>query len=189
MQAAAAEACATADNLVQNCGFESGDFTGWTISGDTANMGVDSFDAYTGSYGAYLAGLGSFNSGDKNFSVLEQLLPTLQGQAYVLNYFVAHFTNANVTPDNVFAAAIDSSVIFSSLQANVGYESYAPAVPYRFVASSSGTLVSFLAEDANFDFSLDDVSVVATPEPGSLLLLIPGLGVFGLLRRLKIQGA
>ncbi len=182
MQAAAAVACPATNNLVQNCGFETGDFTGWSISGDTANMGVDSFDAYTGSYGAYLAGLGSFNSGAQNFSVLGQLFPTTPGRSYVLNYYVAHFTNATVTPDNVFAAAIDSAVIFSSLQTDVGYESYAPAIPYPFVASSSTTQVSFLAEDANFDFSLDDVSVVSTPEPSSFLLVLPALGLLGWLR-------
>ena len=50
-QAVASSLCdALAGNLVVNCGFETGNFTAWTIGGNTANpggnyYGVDAFDA------------------------------------------------------------------------------------------------------------------------------------------------
>jgi hypothetical protein len=185
LQAGAAEVCASPNNLVQNCGFETGDFSGWTVSGDTANAGVDSFDAHTGSFGAFLAGFGSFNAGDTNYTFVEQTLATTPGREYTLSYFTAHFTNANVTPDNVFAAGIDNLLIPSSLQVNVANVPYTGSAPYSFKAGSSSTLLSFLAEDANFDFSLDDVSVVASPEPASFWLVAPVLGVLALFWRGK----
>jgi hypothetical protein len=60
-QARAASICdGVAGNIVANCGFETGDFTSWTISGNTANpggnyYGVDAFDANSGNYGAYMS--------------------------------------------------------------------------------------------------------------------------------------
>ncbi|HVP55787.1 MAG TPA: PEP-CTERM sorting domain-containing protein [Candidatus Eisenbacteria bacterium] len=50
-----------AGNLVVNCGFEAGDFTGWTQSGNTGFTGVTSIAPYvnSGTYGAYLGPVGS----------------------------------------------------------------------------------------------------------------------------------
>ena len=41
-------------NLVTNPGFETGDFTGWALSGDTTFTGVDGFSPHSGSFGAFL---------------------------------------------------------------------------------------------------------------------------------------
>src|ERR1039458_8470663 len=51
---------AISPNLVTNCGFETGDFTGWTTGGNALNpggnyYGVDAFDANSGNFGAYLS--------------------------------------------------------------------------------------------------------------------------------------
>lgn len=170
----AAEVCAVSSNLVQNCGFETGDFSGWTLLGDTVHAGVDAFDARSGAFGAYLAGLGSIAANDTNFTDLQQVLTTTAGATYTLSYSSAHFTNADVTPDNVFAASIDNNLIAGSFQLNVGNLGYTVAAPFTFTANSSATTLDFLAEDANFYFSLDDVSVIPgtspVPEPGSLFL-------------------
>jgi hypothetical protein len=189
--ARADDVCATASNLVQNCGFETGNFSDWTVSGDTANAGVDKADAHTGSFGAFFAGLGSFNSGQAHFTILDQLLHTVPGRVYQLAYDTAHFTNTAATPDNVFTAAIHAVTIPGSMQTNVGNLTYHSSGPFVFTAASSLTDLQFSAEDANFFFSLDDVSVVAVPEPSTFAAIFAAGGLlflFGCARRLWPDG-
>ena len=182
-QAKADDVCATAENLVRNCGFETGNFSGWSVSGNTANAGVDAQDAHTGNFGAYLAGFGSFNSGDTNFTDVGQTLPTTPGTSYTLRFYWAHFANTDVIPDNYFSAYVDGNRIFQTTQISIANQNYGYALPYRFVASSAATSLDFLAEDANFYFSLDDVSVTPTPEPASLWLIVPTLAGLYFARR------
>lgn len=180
--ARAATACATPSNLVQNCGFETGNFSGWKVFGDAARAGVDHVDAHSGSFGAFLAGLGSFNSGQANFTFLSQELTTQPGVTYQLSYSTAHFTNAAVKPDNVFAASIGGVNIPTSQQENIAQADFAEAGPFPFVAKAPTTTLSFMAEDANFYFSLDDVAVTTTPEPAGWLLVIIAVGVMCVVR-------
>jgi len=46
-------------NEVGNCGFETGDFTGWTQSGNLGFTSVQSFSPYSGNYFAYMGPVGS----------------------------------------------------------------------------------------------------------------------------------
>ena len=46
-------------NLITNDGFETGDFTGWTQSGNTGDMSVCPGCGHSGNYGARLAAVGS----------------------------------------------------------------------------------------------------------------------------------
>lgn len=180
----AAAECAALNNLVQNCGFETGDFSSWILAGDIAHAGVDHADAHSGAFGAYLGGLGSFDSGQTNFTFLSQVLNTQPGVTYQLSYYTAHFTNAVVKPDNIFAASLSGVEIPASRQENVAQANFSEAGPFKFVAKAPTTTLSFLAEDANFYFSLDDVSVTstATPEPATWLLIVITLGLGGVVR-------
>ena len=50
-------------NLVQNCGFETGDSTSWTVGGDTSGFFVGDFDPNTGTYSAVFYNDQSFATG------------------------------------------------------------------------------------------------------------------------------
>src|ERR1700730_10015968 len=76
--------CASAipiDNIVTNGGFETGDFTGWTQSGNTGFTGVDTDSAHSGNFGAF-----SGPTGSEGF--LSQTLNTVAGMAYDLSFFL-----------------------------------------------------------------------------------------------------
>src|ERR1700722_5175712 len=70
-----------------NGSFETGDFTDWTLGGNTSTTFVESsgFDSYVPESGNFFAALGAVGSLD----YLSQTVATTPGQTYVLAYFLA----------------------------------------------------------------------------------------------------
>jgi hypothetical protein len=95
-QAMASSLCtAVAGNLVSNCGFETGDFTSWTIGGNTLNpggnyYGVDAFDANSGRFGAYISQ--DFFDGDKAPVDLSETMSTTAGDIYSFTFYLEQDT-------------------------------------------------------------------------------------------------
>ena len=193
-QAKAGSICgAVTGNLVANCGFESGDFTSWTISGITDDpvsfgiptyYGVDTGDANSGNYGAYMSQ--DYNDDGPGTVNLSQTLATSVGSTYDITYYLE---NDAPGPTNGYTET------FSSIFGGTTVQTLAPtlATPgpvgafteYSFAetATSASTTLEFDFEnDANY-WSFDDVSVVvaATPEPSTGLLGGLALGALLLL--------
>jgi hypothetical protein len=166
-------------NVVTNCGFETGDLTGWTATPpgyEGQYYGVDTFDANVGTYGAYLAG--------QNSDVfLSQNIPTAAGTSYYFNFSVAH-PDVNYTPyTNDFEVLAGGNVLFSESEEVFGFTDYS----FAFTATGASTTIAFGAFDPLNFFSLDNVSVFVTPEPSTLALSLPVVlaGAFLFLRRRK----
>ncbi|HTB13143.1 MAG TPA: hypothetical protein VK752_16285 [Bryobacteraceae bacterium] len=179
-------------NLVANCGFESGDFAGWTLAGndvpgEQGNLygveGVDPFDGiapHSGSFQAYFADL------DANATTLSQSIATTSGTSYTVTFYLAQDT-ATIPPySNEFSASFGGTSLVSMTGAPVeGYTKYS----YTAMATSSSTLLSLTLGNDLGEYLLDDVSVTAasrtsTPEPAALgLLLIPVILVLVKLKR------
>ena len=68
-------------NIVNNGGFEAGDFTGWTQSGNTGFTGVDSFAANSGNFGAFFGPV-------ESLGYISQTLNTVAGMTYELSFFL-----------------------------------------------------------------------------------------------------
>jgi hypothetical protein len=143
--------------LLANGGFETGDFTGWTQSGDTSDTFVSSGSPHTGTYAA---DLGPFATGGDGF--LAQSFASTPGSHYTLDYWLA---NDGGTP-NSFHAMIDGVDIPLSVLTD------AAAMPYTeftfdILATLPTTELKFGFIQVPNYWHLDDVSVVpAGPAPG-----------------------
>jgi hypothetical protein len=159
-------------NLVANCGFETGDFTDWTLSGNEGFTGVTGLFGSTppnsGNYQAYFGAVGS------DTMVTQQPLSTIAGEDYSVTFYLA---NLGGTP-NDFSAYLGGMLLTSFINASpFGYTEYT----FTDVVPGANAGITFdLRQDPSY-FLLDDISVVATgnfavtPEPSSLMLI--GLGL------------
>jgi hypothetical protein len=174
--------CSTvASNLVANCGFETGTFSSWTIGGNTLDpndnyYGVDSFDANSGSYGAYMSQ--DLFEGTTPVT-LSQTLATTVGDDYTVEFWLKQDTAPTKGYTHAFSASWDGTT-FLSLTPTVA----APGVTgvfteYTFseIATGPSTTLSFSFENDDNYWSFDDVSVAAVPvstgapEPSTGLLI------------------
>jgi hypothetical protein len=177
-------------NLVVNCGFETGSFSGWTISGTTSNpggvdYGVDAFDAQSGSFGAYMS-QDLFTSTAP--VVLSQTLATTAGVTYGIVFFLEQDTTPATGYAHTFVATFGSTTI-ASLAPTVAFPGTVGSfVQYTATVAATGptTVLNFAFENDDSLWSFDDVAVIslaAVPEPSTFLLAGAALGGLLLARR------
>ena len=173
---AKADACSSPGNLVANCGFETGDFTGWTLSGndvpsELGNLygleGSDPFplpagtDPNSGSFQAFFADQYA------DATTLSQSLATSIGQTYSFSFYMAQELVGPGSVNNVFEVSLGGTDVEDLTDvAAQGYTLYSGT----FTATSASTALDFKAGNDIGEFLLDDVSVTSSPEPSALLL-------------------
>jgi hypothetical protein len=151
-----------------NGGFENGDFTNWTVTGNSAVNYVISIDnssftgtspitgvddpefIHTGLYGAFLGQAATLGS-------LAQTLPTTPGRSYQVSFWVQN--PANGTP-NEFRAAWDSTTLFD--QVNMGPFAWTN-LQFTVTAERTNSVLKFFSRNDREAFALDDVTVVLLP--------------------------
>lgn len=203
----AASALAAEANLITNGsleGLSSGSFTtvnsgssaipGWTVTAGSVdwirsywqpNDGIDSVDLAGSAQGAITQG---FN--------------TVVGQYYQVSFYVAgnpdrnydKFVSATVSSGNQTFTNVFSFAQANNTKTNMGWEekdfSFTAASAWTWLTFSDFTFGNNLAginPGQKWGAAIDNIEVVPTPEPGTLLLLGAGLLTFVGLRRKKFR--
>ena len=171
--------CMKADELTTNGDFNTGDFTGWVVS-DPSNQtfvspGFGYNEPSVSDPNAYAAISGSIGV----TATISQVLGTLPGQNYSISFALA---TDGLTNDNFGATFGDQTLLPYSAQA--GSNGYT-LLTYNVTADQYNTSLQFQSQDDGGFNLLDNVSVqgAKTPEPSSLLLVVPALGALLLRRR------
>jgi hypothetical protein len=172
-----------ATNLVANCGFETGDFTSWTLAGndvpgELGNLyGVEGTDPYplpdgtapnSGNFQAFFSDLAA------NPTTLSQSIATVAGQQYTISFYMAQELVGPGTVNNDLLAKFGSVTLDNLSDVGVqGYTEYS----FNTVATSSSSLLSLSFGNDIGEFLVDDISVVASPEPSAwALMLVVAMG-------------
>lgn len=167
-----------AKNLVANCGFETGDFTGWSLSGNDVpgalnNLygveGVDPFDGIPPNSGSFQAFFGDLVA---NSTTMQQTIATTISDMYEVSFFVAQDTAIAAPYSNAFSASFGGKTISMTGVPVEGYTEYS----FVGTASSSSSTLSLTFGDDLGEFLVDDISVVqVVPEPPAWTLMLAGI--------------
>jgi hypothetical protein len=136
--------------VVANGGFETGDLSGWSLSGNTGFTGVGNGDPHSGTFALDAGPMGSDG-------FLTQNVPTIPGQQYVFSYWLE---NGGAPSGNDFSASFDGGVVQALVNSSpFGYTQFS----YLVTATTASTQIEFAFRNDPDFWHLDDVSVVQDP--------------------------
>jgi hypothetical protein len=168
-------------NLVQNPGFETGDFTDWTLSGNLSRAMVNAGGVHFS--GNYSASFGNYAP----LAYLSQTVPTIPGHSYAFSFWLYRpdtDTSSGGTPE---LSATWSGTQVVDLTNEATYIPVPAKYSFQEVAVSTNTVITFGAMSPPGWIYLDDISVQdLTPglppaQPVPPTLSMPTLSGAGLL--------
>jgi len=148
-------------NLVQNPGFESGDFRHWTLSGNNDYYTYVAPPGYSGNYSAHLGARGEYNH-PKNNHLTQKLSHLVEEGVYVVSFWLENISSEpNPHPaaaTNQFDLLLDNTLLQASHNVPDSWFTY---YYYNFTATaaSHSLKIRFNTRNNPNYFLLDDVSV------------------------------
>jgi hypothetical protein len=168
---------------VQNGGFETGDFTDWTLNGDASDFNfVDNGSVVTSiapHSGTYFAALGE----DGFVATLSQTLPTIAGQKYLISLWQNNPLAGSSRSPNEFSVAWNGSSLFDKTNmAQINWTN----LQFIVKATAASTVLQIGGRDDKYYLGLDDVTVTpgfapaisTQPAPASLVIFSGSNAVF-----------
>jgi uncharacterized repeat protein (TIGR03803 family) len=153
-------------SIVTNDSFESGDFSGWTLSPGATNSSIKTGHDFAndGNNQAYLGA----NTTALNY--ISQTLQTVVGQTYSLSFWL---NTSEITTNNEFQASWGGVTVFDQTNMPVGTNPTPGSYPfgagwmnmqYTVLATNTSTLLQFGFQtgSATNQFVLDDIRVAPT---------------------------
>ena len=171
-----------------NEGFETGDFTGWTVGGNAEHgVGFDgdaiSGTSVSGNYvkarsGGQAAWVKLSTTDPETTFSLEQTVPVTAGQKYEWGSSIGMFSDPPVAGAQFGLRRWINGALFSSGTSSVGSGFFTFTTGYTAPAGATNTTFKFewtgnVAGGSMAGFSIDDVYFRAVPEPGT----ITGVGI------------
>jgi len=149
-----------------NGGFESGDFTGWTQTGDTSFSGVGSFAASAGSFGAFF--------GPTAAGGISQTFATVPNTTYDVSFSLSLIDSSQPNSFSWTWNGVAQSLSFTNA-AGFAYRDLSASV----LSTGASSTLAFTFVDPQSFWLLDNVSVsvAAVPEPPVTALLAAGLSL------------
>jgi hypothetical protein len=146
-------------NLVFNGGFETGNFSGWTQSGNPSFTFVDVGSAHSGLYNAFAGPMGSLGFLTQNISTVPA------GSTYDLTFFLELASGQQPRRDHLEVSF--SGITLLSIDNPPSSTSYQQFSFTNLLATGSSSSLQFGFRSDHGVFLLDDVSVVqhTIPEP------------------------
>jgi hypothetical protein len=170
-----------AGGMITNGGFESGDFSAWTVSGpgatETSHFGVSHSAAHSGSYGAW------FGTVD-GIVYISQILSTTPGQLYLLTFDIWNIVSPGYPVEDYGVVYWGSTEVDSAT--NVGSFPWNQN-SYLLTATDSSTEVKLGFQNPPGYWRLDNVDVNAVPEPATTFFCGAGLCLLLVLGRFRSE--
>lgn len=170
-------------NLIQNGDFETGNFSSWTKTGNTAMAGVPFFgEGSTVQDGHYFA---VFNAGNATPNgTLSQIFTTLAGTTYSLVYDYGANGGQIQSITTTVTDAGNADVLGTQFATLPSPSGSLAQFSLTFTAESSSSVLTFTDYSGNPTNSTDGfIDNVYVPEPASLTIL--AIGVAGLAARTR----
>ena len=144
--------------LVQNGGFETGNWTGWTLGNDSISLADNngSISKISPHSGSYLAALGAGSS----LGSLSQTLQTVATQSYLLSLWLNNPGKFGNT-QNEFSVSWNGNTLFD--QSNMPSTGGWTNLQFIVTATSNSTVLQFGERDDPWYLGLDDVSLAPIP--------------------------